>query len=213
MFVFAGGKDISSDAPINGLFGPIGSMLSGGVGLGITGYVYLFYKDTIVGDETSKFWLLQRDDRSSFGVFWFMAVAVKYAFEIVDMILGANPLAGSLSHLFSLYMLGGGFPFWLYQCWRIYDFYLDNGAYPAFDGSSTGFETVWAEFALYGTPIVTQILNPINFSSRNTIAVAIGFGYIMFVLFEQGKVIKDNTMLTMWGIAASFYLWALDNAF
>ena len=66
---------------------------------------------------------------------------------------------------------------------------------------------------MYGTPIVTQILSPVSFSSRNTIAVALGFGYIMFVLFEQGDVIKDNTMLTMWGVAASFYLWALDNAF
>ena len=136
MFVFAGGREISSDEKINGILGPIGGWLSGAVGFSITGYVYWFYKDTIAGDETAKFWLLQRDDRSAFGVFWFMVVAVKYAFEVVDLFLGSNPLAGSLSHLFSLYMLGGGFPFWLYQCWRIYDFYLDNGAYPAFDGTS-----------------------------------------------------------------------------
>lgn len=89
-------------------------MLSGGVGLAITGYIYLYYKDTIAGDDTLKFWLLQRDNYDEFGAFWFMAVAVKYVFEIVDMFLGANPLAGSLSKLFSLYMFAGGLPFWLY---------------------------------------------------------------------------------------------------
>lgn len=66
---------------------------------------------------------------------------------------------------------------------------------------------------MYGTPIVTQILAPVDFSPRNTIGVALGAGYIMFQLYVKGDIIKDQTMLTIWGVSAAFYLWALDNAF